>query len=94
MNGAPRKGQGERAIGSNREGIPGGRGRGRRSIHTTLHIVAITSSVVVVAPPSVHRRGNGTSGTLVATATFQDLNSSQLYYPSLYYNISAKCKAY
>ena len=94
MNGAPRKGQGEPDIGSRREGNPGGRGRGRRSIHTTLHIVAIPSSVVVVAPPSVHRLSNDISGTTVDAATFKNLQSRQICHPSFYYNISAEFKVY
>ena len=94
MNGAPRKGQGEPGIGSRREGNPGGRGRGYRSIHTTLRIVAITSSVVVVAPPSVHLLGKGTSGTFVAAATFKNLNSRQICYPSFNYNIFTEFKPY
>ena len=92
--GAPRKGHGNRVIGSRREGIPRGRGRGCCSIHTTQHIVAIPSSVVVVAPPSVHRLSTTTSGNFVAAVTFKNLNSRQLCYPPFYCNIFYQSSVY
>ena len=67
---------------------PGKRGEhGYSATHTALHIVTMTSSVVVVAPPSVHRLGKGASGWFVVAAIRKHLNKHHTCNLHFSYNI-------